>query len=330
MITDFLERCSGIVLLTEVDEDAGEKEYDKKIRIEKRERAVQNLYVFWLPAVMIIAGIMAFMQAGTGAIFPFIFLLLTLAGSIASFLLLWYELDQYNPLLQQICSAGKKVNCGAILNSKASKIAGISWSTIGFSYFMGNLLLLLFWGITSPQALFASAWLNLIAVPYVFYSVYYQWRVARQWCVLCLFVQGLLVLQFATALATSWYILLPFSVITPQWFVQAVAAYGIPFMVVGFLFPALRNAKEKNRINTELQQLKHNPQIFEALLAKQKAVTENPESLGITLGNPNAIYKIIKVCNPYCGPCAKAHVPMEELLHNNPDVQIQITVYGVK
>jgi hypothetical protein len=30
------------------------------------------------------------------------------------------------------------------------------------------------------------------------------------------------------------------------------------------------------------------------------------------------------VCNPYCGPCAKAHSPIEELLHNNPDVQVQI------
>jgi hypothetical protein len=29
-------------------------------------------------------------------------------------------------------------------------------------------------------------------------------------------------------------------------------------------------------------------------------------------------------CNPYCGPCAEAHEPMEDLLHNNPHVQVQI------
>jgi protein-disulfide isomerase len=73
-----------------------------------------------------------------------------------------------------------------------------------------------------------------------------------------------------------------------------------------------------------LQRLRHNPQIFNALLAKQKVVTESTEGLGIILGNPNATNKIIKVCNPYCGPCARAHIPMEELLNNNPDVQIQI------
>lgn len=88
--------------------------------------------------------------------------------------------------------------------------------------------------------------------------------------------------------------------------------------------PALQKAKEGKRLNIELQKLKHNRQIFEALLHKQKQVKENPDGLGISLGNPNGAYKLIKVCNPYCGPCAKAHIPIEELLHNNPDVQIRI------
>jgi len=93
---------------------------------------------------------------------------------------------------------------------------------------------------------------------------------------------------------------------------------------VGILLPALQKAKESKSSKTALQRLKHNPQIFYALLEKQKAITESPASLGLVLGNPNAAHKIIKVCNPYCGPCAKAHSPMEELLHNNPDVQVQI------
>jgi len=42
------------------------------------------------------------------------------------------------------------------------------------------------------------------------------------------------------------------------------------------------------------------------------------------LGNPLAPNKIVKVCNPYCGPCAKAHELLEQLIHNNPTVQLQI------
>lgn len=41
-----------------------------------------------------------------------------------SVLLLWHEIDKNNPLLRQICSGGKKVNCDAVLSSKASKVFG--------------------------------------------------------------------------------------------------------------------------------------------------------------------------------------------------------------
>jgi len=321
---DFLKRWSGVALLAEAKDDAGEKDYNKKIKEENRKNIIQYLSAFCIPVIAIIAGLMALVQSGTTALLPFAFSLLTLAGAITGALLLWYELDQHNPVLQQICSAGKKVNCGAILQSKAAKIAGISWSAIGFSYFMGILLLLLFSGVTNPAVLFVASWLNVIAVPYVVFSIYYQWRIAKQWCVLCLCVQGLLVLQLAATLTGGWHTLLSLSAIEPGLIISTVTALVIPFIVVTLLIPAFQKAKESKRTSNELQKLKHNQEIFEALLQKQKMLTNVPDDLGITLGNPNGAYKLIKVCNPYCGPCAKAHQPMEDLLDNNPDVRIQI------
>ncbi|WP_419701120.1 vitamin K epoxide reductase family protein [Mucilaginibacter sp. NFX135] len=321
---DFLKRWSGVALLAEAKDDAGEKDYNKKIKEENRKNIIQYLSAFCIPVIAIIAGLMALGQSGTNALLPFAFSLLTLAGAITGALLLWYELDQHNPVLQQICSAGKKVNCGAILQSKAAKIAGISWSAIGFSYFMGILLLSLFSGVTNPAVLFVASWLNVIAVPYVVFSIYYQWRIAKQWCVLCLCVQGLLVLQLATTLTGGWHTLLSLSAIEPGLIISTVTALVIPFIVVTLLIPAFQKAKESKRTSNELQKLKHNQEIFEALLQKQKMLTNVPGDLGITLGNPNGAYKLIKVCNPYCGPCAKAHQPMEDLLENNPDVRIQI------
>lgn len=321
---DFLRRWSGVVLLAEAKEDAGEKDYNKKIKEENRKNTIQYLSAFCIPVIAIVAGLIALAQLGTNALLPFTFSLLTLAGAITGALLLWYELDQHNPVLQQICSAGKKVNCGAILQSKASKIAGISWSAIGFSYFMGILLLLLFSGIANPAVLFAASWLNVIAVPYVIFSIYYQWRIAKQWCVLCLCVQGILVLQLTTTLLGGWHTLLSFSGIEPGLIISTLTALVVPFIVATLLIPAFQKAKEGKRNGSELQKLKHNQEIFEALLQKQKMLTHVPNDLGITLGNPNGNYKLIKVCNPYCGPCAKAHQPMEDLLENNPDVQVQI------
>jgi protein-disulfide isomerase len=131
-------------------------------------------------------------------------------------------------------------------------------------------------------------------------------------------------LQLATVLFSSWYTGFSFQAIGMGLVLSAVLAFFIPVIVLTLLLPAMRKAKESKRHKTELQRLKHNPQIFEALLEKQNPVTHNPEGLGITLGNPQGRFRIIKVCNPYCGPCAKAHTPIEELLHGNPDVQVRI------
>lgn len=316
---------SGIVLLANADNESGEKNYHANRRKEKRSSIAQYSTWLALPAIAALVGLWSLLKFGSVIILPVMFLVVSLSGCIISILLLWYELDEYHPLLQQICSPVKKANCGAILNSNASRIAGISWSALGFTYFAGCLLISLFGGLASVPVLFILAWLNALAVPYVFFSVYYQWRIVKQWCVLCLGVQGLLGFQLIIASTAGWHTALPFATIWADGLILPfLLAFVIPFIMVNLLMPAYRTNKESKRLKSELLRLKHNPQIFEALLAKQKTISESSEGLGITLGNANAVHKIIKVCNPFCGPCSKAHLPMEELLHNNADVQIQI------
>lgn len=258
------------------------------------------------------------------ALTPVIFTLLTLAGCIIGVLLLWHEVDEYNPAIKEICHAGKKVNCPAILNSNAAKIFGISWSVLGTTYFIGVLLSLLTGGVMNTANLFLLSWINVIALPYIIYSISYQWFIAKQWCVLCMAVQAILFLQFVTAFFGGFHQLHSWSEITYADYLTIASCFGAVFVALQMLIPALDSAKENRNKTISLQRLKHNPQIFEALLAKQKKIEHAVEGLGIALGNADAKYKVIKVCNPYCGPCARAHPVMEELLENNEDLQIQI------
>jgi uncharacterized membrane protein len=314
-----------VVMIADAEDAHDEKDFKEKNFEEKRKTFTKAVAFLAIPVVAIIASVFSFISYGQQAILPAIFLMLSLSGSVIGGLLLWYELDEYNPVLQQICSAGKKVNCGAILNSKASKIAGISWSAIGFAYFTGGLFAQLFMGILNIHALTMLAWFNVLAVPYIFFSIYYQWRIAKQWCLLCLGVQSLLMLQFVVAITAGWHKNFASVIFNDNIIIVVfVCSYLVPFIIVSLLLPAYQSAKESRHNKAELLRLKHNPQIFEALLEKQKAISILPKDLGITIGNPNATQKIIKVCNPYCGPCAKAHKPIEELIESNPDVQVQI------
>lgn len=324
-IERFQKVYKGTVLALEPNEHSGEKEYAKNLKEEKRRLAIHNIIVvipFILTAISCAASL--FSAAAASTIAPIVFTTLTFAGSIVCTLLLWYEIDEHNPALKQICQAGKKVNCSSILGSKASKIFGISWGSIGAVYFMGILLALLTNGITNPAILQLAAWINILALPYIFFSIYYQWKVAKQWCILCLLVQGILFLQFFTALVGGFPLLIEMQALTPQSYLTFLSCFGVIFIMILLLIPAMEKAKQARQKTIELQRLKHNPQIFNALLYKQRTIERSTEGLGIILGNPQAKYRLVKVCNPYCGPCAAAHPVMEELLQNNEDVQVQI------
>jgi uncharacterized membrane protein len=319
------KKYKGTVMILQADEHVGETEYDKNRQHERRSSILNNIILFCLPLLTLITCTGAIINhATTSIIAPIAFTLLTLGGCIITLLLLWQEIDQHNPALKQICQSGKTINCAAILNSKAAKIAGLSWSSIGFTYFMGTLLLLLTNGISNPAILQLLSWINVLALPYTIFSIYYQWKVAKQWCLLCLVVQGLLLLQFTVSLTGGLHSLMPIEQITTQYYITAFSCFAIIFIVVQLLIPAFEKAKKVKSNTIELQRLKHNPDIFQSLLTKQKAIDKTTDGLGIKLGNPHGKYKLVKVCNPYCAPCAKAHPLIEELLKNNQDIQVQI------
>lgn len=324
----FVERwTTGIALIADGEEATGEKDYEAQLKAERKRQWTGAIRLLALPVLTIIAIAVVLASGSVGNVYPVIFTALSLLGSIAGGLLLWYEVDEHNPVVQQICSAGGKTNCSAILHSKGARIAGFSWSSIGFVYFSGGLLLQLFTGIIHQPFLFLNAWLSTLAAPYVLFSLYYQARVAKQWCVLCLFVQGILALQLLTAVLAGWHSsVAPAQLLSWQIIMPVLAAWLIPSLLLAFLLPASRLAVESKRNKKEIQRLKHNGQIFESLLLRQKQLTADTDTngIGITLGNPQGKYKVVKVCNPYCGPCALAHALIDEMLNSNPEIQLQI------
>lgn len=255
---------------------------------------------------------------GTSAIFYSVILFLTLVGMGVSILLLLFEIDKANPQLQKFCMGGGKVNCNAILSSKAAKLfPRLSWSEVGFYYFSGTFLYLL---IAPVQAMSVLPFLTMISLPFIFFSLYYQKVVAKQWCSLCLAVQAVLAAEFLVFLTKG----IAFQPISAVGIAYVITAFFVPVLLWSFIKPMILNQVESKRTKRELARLKYNPVLFESLLYKQKRITKDPKGLGITLGNPDAKHTIIKVCNPYCGPCAKAHPEIEKIIEENKDVSVQI------
>lgn len=323
----------GVVLAVDADGVEGEREYYKKSAKEKSRLRFGIVAVFLLPLMTFFACLLSiFYKPDASIVAPTFFILLILFGCFVTAILLWHEIDEYNPALNQICQPSKKVNCSRVLSSKAANIFKISWSSLGFTYFLGSLLTMMITGMYNKSVLEVLSWVNVLTLPYLIFSIYYQWHVVKQWCLLCLVVQGLLLFQFIVAFAGGFHDLLFIEEMPFDSFLAVFFTYIFVFLITQILMRVLMESKVNGQKALNLQRLKHNRQIFETLLSRGRVIDRSTAGLGITLGNPNAKYQLVKVCNPYCGPCSNAHPIVDDLLYSNYDLQVQIifTAHGNK
>ena len=92
-----------------------------------------------------------------GGILFYLYLTGVLGGLTASILLFVDQIDKYNVHIKKLCSAtGNKnnIDCSSILDFKDAYFLGlVSWSDIGFVYFLSLLIVLLFLPFGTAQAL---------------------------------------------------------------------------------------------------------------------------------------------------------------------------------
>jgi uncharacterized membrane protein/predicted double-glycine peptidase/thiol-disulfide isomerase/thioredoxin len=244
------------------------------------------------------------------------------AGLITSILLLVQSIDSNNPLIQKLCQGGGgNKDCNAVLSSKAAKVfKGLTWSEVGFFYFGGTWLVLLF-GDHSVSLLQALSILNIISLPYTFYSIYYQGRVAKQWCVLCCTVQALLWLEFIPSVTAfdSAFTLPNYT----EWSTLFIALL-LPVILWAVLKPLFLKLQQLQPLKQQLRKFKYNTELFNNMLKEQPKYALPDESWSIVLGNVEANNSITMVTNPYCPPCSKMHKLLDELLNSRGDIQARI------
>ncbi|WP_165770008.1 vitamin K epoxide reductase family protein [Flagellimonas pacifica] len=308
---DFSKRWTGICLLAETTEESKEPGIEKKL-YQKR---ISNIFKWTIGIFLLLwigLSISSFsLVDNSGSIFFGGYLLLKLIGLSAGFMLLWYEVDKYNPTLQSICSGGKKINCDSVLNSKYAKLFNgqLSLGLIGFAYFFGTLFYLLFMGF-SDVSLVPMAYLSFLTLPAIIISLYYQGLILKQWCKFCIIVQAVLLIEIVLAYFGNFH----HGQISYNALPLLVVLIMLPIPIWKWLKPLLEGKKEKNLYKRGLKKIKNNPDVLLGLLAKTRKIEKSTEGLGIAFENKTARYNIVKVCNPYCGPCANAHPVLEELV----------------
>jgi uncharacterized membrane protein len=312
-LIEFKDRYAGTILIAEKNEGSGEADYAIKHRKEKLDK-------LRIPFVVTGAGVvfLSFMllSASYTAAFSWPLALLTLFKTAGV-----QSIDVNNPLIQKLCGGANNKDCNAILSSKAAKVTEeLSWSEAGFFYFAGTWLTLLF-NSSNPAVMQLLALLNIISLPYTFYSIYYQWRVARQWCVFCCAVQALLWLEFFAFLP---YVLHGLQTPAVTDIARVLIAMALPVLAWVFIKPYLQLSKQIDPLKQQLRTFKYNTDLFQKMLNDGVKYTLPDEEDSLIIGNREAEQVITMVSNPYCQPCAKAHKKLDEWLASREDIKLQV------
>ncbi|MDR3218950.1 MAG: hypothetical protein LBU22_08245, partial [Dysgonamonadaceae bacterium] len=258
-IDKFLDAWSGVILLAEPAENAGEPAYKANRKKELLHATQQYLLLSAITLLLVLACITNNLFTTPVPTVPIVLTVLNLSGIYISYLLVQKQLHIHSSYADKICSLFKQHDCNDILASKAAKLWGIfGWSEIGLGYFTANFIIL----ICLPSFTSCLALINILALPYSFWSVWYQKFIAKQWCVLCLIVQVLLWLIFAVNLGFGWIQLPDFSTTSLiNWLIIA-CIFGTIILSINILIPSLSKGRFVSYLKQEINSIKADEAVF--------------------------------------------------------------------
>lgn len=321
----FKDGWSGVALVMEPDENSIEPNYNEH---RKKEYLAWMKYILLAVSLCIISGIIVYGNIHSYTIGLTTSLLINLAGFYVSFLLLLKQTKTFSSQADKLCSLlGEQSDCSHLLDSDAAKILGFSWSEIGLGYFLTNVCVI----IALPSFYNYVALLNILTLPYTVWSVWYQKYKAKQWCPLCLAVQGLLWVLFINHLLWGYISFTEFSILH----LIIVGGLYIGTIVLANLFTDVWvQLKEKGKLRYEVNSLKSNEEVFTSIMkSREQYDVDTHISSSVLIGNPEAKNTLTVISNPHCTPCAKLHQRIGDILNDegiNFRIQYILTSFGVK
>jgi len=325
----FLRRWDGIVLMADGDSVIVHEEHNDMARAQKvRRRWLTGLLT---PAILLYGASFALHWDTTA----FLFSLLCLAGCLVCAGILLQTMGKDNPVSQQFCRGDSASGCNKVLHSKGAKLMGIlTLSEAGLIYFTALFLFALLSRLTTAANNYSSALLMIpasLAIPLTFVSVWYQWKVVKSWCRMCLTVAALCWLQFILLMAAKdqWSSVYhtwdaPFPAILPS-LLLLLTSFSLSFICWYYLRSLYDKAALSEDGHRQLSSWKRDVRLFTNLLQQSRRVDVSPWPEDIVLGNRHAPLQLMIVSNPYCAPCAQSHRELDKLLQAYPG-EIGVTV----
>lgn len=316
-VDEFLKLWTGILVVIEKPEKTKNK--------LKKTGTIKRLIYFSKFVIL-----SSFFILAEPSFFEILYFALSCIGAYVSYLIVLHELGLQSKFLDKFCSEKiKNTSCDAVLSSKGSATFNglLKLSDVGFVYFTTLSAIMFIITLIDLHSTMVFFVVSTLAIPFTFYSLYYQWKIVKKWCPLCLTVISILWLQFGVLFLNN-NALWKFTFTIDYSHIYFLVSLITTTSIWNLIKPLLKKELQFEKLKIEHIKFKRNFKLFNAALNLNPELdTAIPSANELVFGNKksNALLNIILITNPMCGYCKESHRIIQKILKNeNANIQIII------
>lgn len=306
-IKSLKDKWNGVSVMIDAGQHSTNNDSNlSQLKLEKSETSILQAVI--LTSILMVSIISSY----NFDLISFGFIWFSVLGLSVCSLIIMHKLGKENSVTQKLCNIDT-ASCNHVINSRYSNLSqNIDIADVGLVYFTSILLFSLLLKIMNYDnyiLLFIPCFLALITS---FVSIFYQWKIIKVWCKLCILIISIIWLQFG--MLYLQFSSNDFEISMPNYSVVLLFIVAVILSSLWFLIKPLFKLKSKNeKLDIQLSRWKRNPEIFKLLLKQRSVSNTFIENSPFNFGSPNALINITMASGITCSPCAKAHEKLERL-----------------
>jgi uncharacterized membrane protein len=242
-----------------------------------------------------------------------ILLFTSIIGVLVSIFIVQEKFGLKNEMVSKFCNINPNTSCDSVIQSQKGDInKWMSFTDLPFLFFSTSIVSILLNPTYSSKII---GLLSLFSLPVIVYSLWLQKIQIKKWCMLCLVVSAILILQGFT----GYFLEQP--LLTNVIFNDFVYLFSMVFCTSLWLMikPQLEYRFKAEKEVRELKKIKRSYPVFE-FLSKEVPVNVGFSKLqGLQFGSSKSSIALTIILSPSCGHCHKAFEDAISLVHKYPE-----------
>ena len=297
-IDDFCKDWEGIIIAIEPNQT-----------INTKVKSNAKWFLYCIPVVTLVALSIGY---NNYSISSAIQLFTSLLGVIISVFIVQEKFGLKNEIVSKFCNISTNTSCDSVIQSEKGSINKLmSFTDLPLLFFSINMLSIILNPIYSSKIIGV---LSLASFPVIAYSIWLQKIQIKKWCMLCLMVSAIIIIQGLVGYFTDQSLLINS--------MRNNFSYLFSLLVCSSFWlltkPVLESKyKAQNEVN-ELRKFKKSFAVFEFLSKEIQILAGFDKLKGLQFGNSSSSIALTIILSPSCGHCHRTFEDALELVSKFP------------